>query len=249
MERRSQRRPGSGEGGLGNEVRSRCACRPAICQGHCKGRTLARYWSEFSLDARQQIMWEARCESIPSGQRVYLFEGSTQLSFREFFDLLEKNSGFVRWYSQLLTDCPFAAYFWEHPPFTADSFDNAAEFVLIESSVLAMFRPNPAPFESHFAHRPNSDIVVFPNLSADALLIAPSLRGPIEAYTHLATFLRNAPAMQTRSLFKVTAQTVRENLGAMPRWLSTCGLGVSWLHLRLDTRPKYYQFEPYRNAT
>ncbi len=28
-------------------------------------------------------------------------------------------------------------------------------------------------------------------------------------------------------------------------WVSTSGDGVSWLHLRIDTRPKYYQHAAY----
>jgi hypothetical protein len=30
------------------------------------------------------------------------------------------------------------------------------------------------------------------------------------------------------------------------RWLSTSGLGVSWLHMRLDSTPKYYNWQPYK---
>jgi hypothetical protein len=33
---------------------------------------------------------------------------------------------------------------------------------------------------------------------------------------------------------------------ANPEWLSTAGAGVSWLHVRLDDRPKYYGYAPYR---
>ena len=33
--------------------------------------------------------------------------------------------------------------------------------------------------------------------------------------------------------------------GAMPTWLSTAGMGVSWLHVRLDSQPKYYGFAAY----
>jgi hypothetical protein len=29
-------------------------------------------------------------------------------------------------------------------------------------------------------------------------------------------------------------------------WVSTSGLGVPWVHVRLDERPKYFQFGPYR---
>jgi hypothetical protein len=31
-------------------------------------------------------------------------------------------------------------------------------------------------------------------------------------------------------------------------WMSTCGTGVYWLHLRLDSKPKYYTYAPYREA-
>lgn len=31
-----------------------------------------------------------------------------------------------------------------------------------------------------------------------------------------------------------------------PVWISTSGLGVPWLHVRIDDRPKYYQHAPYR---
>ncbi len=193
-------------------------------------------------------MWEARPQVVPSGVRFQIFQGRCQLSFREFFCLLENDSDFARWYGQTLAGCTFAAFFWEHPPLTTDTFKNQAEFVLIKSSSLARLRPEAAPFESQFALHPSADVITFPNLGGDALLIVPTPLGPIEAYPHLATFLRNAPAKQVRSLWKTAALAVRENLSRTPRWLSTAGLGVSWLHLRLDTRPKYYRFEPYKTA-
>ena len=31
-------------------------------------------------------------------------------------------------------------------------------------------------------------------------------------------------------------------------WMSTCGTGIYWLHLRLDSRPKYYTYTTYREA-
>ena len=30
-----------------------------------------------------------------------------------------------------------------------------------------------------------------------------------------------------------------------PVWLSTSGEGVAWLHFRLDSDPKYYQYRPF----
>lgn len=32
-----------------------------------------------------------------------------------------------------------------------------------------------------------------------------------------------------------------------PLWVSTSGLGVPWLHVRLDDAPKYYTHRPFRD--
>ena len=33
--------------------------------------------------------------------------------------------------------------------------------------------------------------------------------------------------------------------GDAPTWVSTAGGGVAWLHVRLDSAPKYYTHRPY----
>jgi hypothetical protein len=170
------------------------------------------------------------------------------MSFRRLFDLLEGNEEFRSWYCQTLVDCTFEAFFWEHPPFSTTTFDNKAEFVLLNAPSLASIKPEPAPFESEFANQPNQDVLVFPNLGGDALLIVPRPIGRLEAYPHLAAFLRNAPASQVHALWQSIAKVVGDKLSPQPRWLSSAGLGVSWLHLRLDTWPKYYRFAPYAVA-
>jgi len=40
---------------------------------------------------------------------------------------------------------------------------------------------------------------------------------------------------------------LERQLGAQPVWLNTSGLGIYWLHIRLDSSPKYYTHAPYRN--
>ena len=191
-------------------------------------------------------MWQFREQSVSSGALITPLREDAPLSFRELFDLLENDPEFAISFSEVLTDNDYAAYFLEFPPLTNATLQNDAEFVLIESSLLASLPPDPTPFAPQFARHSGADVITFPNLGGDALLVAPAQLGVIETYPHLAAFLRKAPEDQITMFWRVTAGVVRGNLGDSPRWLSTAGLGVAWLHMRLDTRPKYYSYAPYK---
>ncbi len=165
------------------------------------------------------------------------------MSFRSYMTLLETDQDFSSWYTDLLVTSGHGAFFWEHPPLRKNNIDSDAEFVLLDSPVLATLSPDPGPFRSHFES--DNDIVSFRSLGGDALLIAPSPSEPLPACTHLAAFVRDAPRAQVQLLWRETGKAVRETLNNRNLWLSTSGLGVAWLHMRLDTYPKYYQHRPY----
>lgn len=190
-------------------------------------------------------MWHAVTKRLASGFKYRLLAGETPLSFRELIRLLEHDDKFADWYSRLLADTDFEAFYWEHPPLTVTSIEYDTEFVLLTAPALASMRAEPAPFQSIFDDETEEDVVVFPNLGGDAVLIAPCPLAASDAYPHLAAFLRRAPAGQIRSLWQHTARTVRKNITTSPRWLSTAGLGVAWAHVRLDKYPKYYRYAPY----
>jgi hypothetical protein len=194
------------------------------------------------------LMWEARKEEIAGGVRYEMYVDDSRLSFRGLFHLLETNREYGEWYSDTLAGAPFEAFFWEHPALTSGCFDADAEFVLVESTSLANAEPEPEPFAKPFDDTPDPDVIVFPNLGRDAMLVAPKPVGPIDAYRHLGSFVREAPRLQVVTLWGVVGRTLRERLNIQPIWLSTAGLGVSWLHVRLDTRPKYYTHAPYKTA-
>ena len=101
-------------------------------------------------------------------------------------------------------------------------------------------------FEDYFTDDTDQGIVSFANLSGDATLIVPSPRTDIDAYGHFAAFVRQAPSSQIDALWRVIGTTVKSMIGDAPMWLSTAGGGVAWLHIRLDTYPKYYSYSPYR---
>jgi hypothetical protein len=89
-------------------------------------------------------------------------------------------------------------------------------------------------------------VLAFPNLGRDAVLVVPCPSGPPASYVHLAAFVRQAPAPQVHELWRAVGAAMGARLSEKPVWLNTAGMGVSWLHVRLDSQPKYYGFEPYR---
>ena len=188
-------------------------------------------------------VWTARTEDIPNGQRFQIYCGGNAVSFRSYLELLENDEDFGRWYAELLSGVTFNAFFWEHPPLCNANIDSATEFVLLDSPTLAGLSPNPGPFKSYFDRE--NDIVSFHSLGGDAFLIAPTPSEPLTACAHLAAFVRNAPETQVVNLWHETGRALRQTLGDQYLWLSTSGLGVAWLHIRLDSYPKYYQHRPY----
>lgn len=122
-----------------------------------------------------------------------------------------------------------------------------SEMVLVASDALARSVPDPTPFARELA-RAAGDVACFPNLGGDALLVVPVQRTQVGAYAHLASFVRSAPSLQVDRFLSVLGTAIAERIGDAPLWVSTAGLGVSWLHVRLDTRPKYYRHDPYRTV-
>ena len=109
------------------------------------------------------------------------------------------------------------------------------------------------------ACKAGSAVATFSNLGGDALLVAPCGPSPpaeerrdggsLQTYAHAQAFFRGAPLEERRALLReVACQALREVEGGRkePLWVSTSGAGVSWLHVRLDSAPKYYTFSPYR---
>lgn len=143
---------------------------------------------------------------------------------------------------------PFAALLWETPPVSRGTVDRPFECVLVDAPALASVRPEPEVFANAFAGA-RDEAIVFPNLSGDALLVAPTPNSARDAGAHLATFLRHASANRRQALVEAIARAALAALDDEPLWISTSGLGVAWLHVRLDRRPKYYTYAPYRSVS
>lgn len=170
----------------------------------------------------------------------------SSITFGEVLDQWQANAEFRSFFISLLADAKYEEFRWETPPVTNISADRVFECVLLDSPGLAP-TADPEAFADFFdSTSANDGVVSFPNLGRDALLVVPCPEGPLSAYRQLATFLREAPDQQKHSLWRTVGEVMKKSLGPTPRWLSTAGAGVSWLHVRIDKRPKYYGYRPYR---
>lgn len=195
-------------------------------------------------------MWTPLSEPLAGrrGVRTRLEAAGAPVSYAEVLRLWRHDAGFRSFFTALLAAAPYTAFRWETPPLSTHTVTRPFEFVVLDSPGLAG-RPDPAPFAQHFggAAAP-AGVVTFANLGRDAVLVVPTPAGAHSAYGHLAAFVREAPEGQRQALWQAVGEAAEDRLSAAPVWISTAGAGVSWLHVRLDDRPKYYGYSPYRTA-
>ncbi len=117
---------------------------------------------------------------------------------------------------------------------------------LIDSDFLAQRSPDSQTFHAYF--KEDEEVVCFPNLGKDEQLIVPCPIKEHSVYTHIGNFIRDAGASQKHEFWKQVGEETLKHIGEEPRWLSTSGLGVFWLHVRIDSYPKYYQTEDYKST-
>ena len=179
--------------------------------------------------------------------RYSILDGGKPLTFIEVVSRWRTDEPFRSFFTKMLADSPFPAYRWETPPLSMESQGQDFQFVLLNAPRFAERRTDANTFKSKFTtNDENFGVVSFANLSGDATMIVPSPRTDSSAYGHLAAFLRNAPNNQSDAFWRITGEVVESKISKTPFWVNTAGGGVAWLHLRLDSRPKYYGYTPYK---
>lgn len=150
----------------------------------------------------------------------------------------------------VLRDAPAPAYFWETPPVTSGTLEQPFEMVLMESSALAGIVADPSAFAAPLeaARIAGGSTATFDNLGGDARLVVPAPGDASTDCAHLAAFSRTADLDLQRVFWAAVGEAAIARVSDVPLWVSTSGLGVFWLHVRLDTRPKYYTHAPYRSS-
>ena len=181
----------------------------------------------------------------PTVSKYKILENGQAISYQSWISHLKNAGPFTDFFIDTLKSSEHAGFFWEVKPVSRTKIEDDFEFVLVKSNSLPNVKADEYTFQKYFTER--KKVVTFPNLGGDAQLIVPTLLNDPNHYAHLATFVRNAPINQVREFWQTTAAVYEQAIGEKTVWLSTAGLGVYWLHVRIDSRPKYYRFGAYKN--
>ncbi|MEL7024159.1 MAG: hypothetical protein AAGL69_10465 [Pseudomonadota bacterium] len=177
--------------------------------------------------------------------RYQIIENGGCVSFGSAFQLLRDDPQFRSILIAALVESPFSAYRWETPSVTRETADRDFEFVLLGAPGLKR-APDPSVFAEHFKADVERSVVAFENLGGDAMMVVPCPVGDSSKYCHLADFVRTAPQAQAHALWQAVGEKASARLSHRPMWINTAGGGVAWLHVRMDSTPKYYHHAPYR---
>lgn len=193
--------------------------------------------------------WRFGAEPECAGKvlRVRMYEDQRAGTWQQWLDAMLEASAARAAFNAALAAAPFDAFRWECPALRIGHLNAAFECMLIDAPELE--RPADAsPFAEPLSRAGTAEAMAFANLGGDATLVVPTAGAPLAAYAHIGAFVRRAPPAQRDAFWHRVAAVVREGLGQRPLWLSTAGDGVAWLHVRLDTTPKYYRTKAYRTT-
>jgi hypothetical protein len=192
-------------------------------------------------------MYQFQKAAFNGGQscKYIIYEQGEQLSYINFITLLQQEKQFRSFFISLLSDVSFYAYEWETPPVSTGTKGELFEFVIHNSPGIDL-PPDPDPFRQYFRSSSlENGIAVFDNLGKDARLIAPAPPEEGVNFSHIGVFTSRAPIDLQHQLWQKIGRVTKELISEEPLWLNTAGGGVAWLHVRLDTRPKYYRHQSY----
>ena len=196
------------------------------------------------------MLTEYKIEVITQKENTIQFRlkrGENYLQFDEVFKLWKDDLTFIRFYKNELIKLNYQAFYWEHPALKKEFLNKKYECILQRSKPLERLQVNESAFKKYIFLEEGA--VDFRNLGKDARLVIPTKKSEQDIYNHLGRFIRLAEEKQLIELFQLVGKTILEELDRQEIvWLNTAGLGVIWLHIRMDKRPKYYKTEAYRDA-
>lgn len=188
-------------------------------------------------------------EDMSFGVKRFQIGDPGRMSFRKFFNLMSSHMDFQLFLSSLLRESVLSSFLFEMPPVRTSNLDSFVEFVLLPVPRMTG-APDRDVYKEYFVwpDARSRGVVSFPNLGRDALLVVPVPTNDSSDYEDLRSFLNNALVEQQCTVWSELGSQVLKHVGERPIWVSVAGGGIPWLHFRIDDRPKYYRYAPYRST-
>lgn len=178
---------------------------------------------------------------------------SSIVHWNEFVYLLIYSYAFRETLITALRNIHFPAFFWEFNPVSPASSEHLqVQFAVIHCKALENVEVESSSFKEHIrqAKERGMSTAVFSNFAGDSELIIPVANTGGEFLSHIASFINHAPDEIIHEFLIKVGERIEQKLSnkmeKSPLWLSTSGLGVYYLHMRIDPRPKYYNYEPFK---
>lgn len=184
------------------------------------------------------------------GLSLEAMHGTEPLGRVAFYEALRDEPALRAALSAALLASGLPAVAWETAPLSRRAGARPMEQRVLPHPALARAEADPRPFAEHIASGAGTEEVRwFENYGADARLVVPCAPRPGCPFGHLIAFLGAASASQEDGLWQLVGRLACEHVARSeaPLWVSTAGMAVSWLHVRLDLRPKYYRTEALRS--
>jgi len=201
-------------------------------------------------------------------QRYAAFDssGKVPVSVSTWTDLLSSPTQILKLVDKIKeASQSYPAFFFETKGVSQKTMSKQFEFVLVNSKDLHSFVQDHGNdfhvFAEYLQDKGSTDgawsSVSFLNLDQTSTLIAPKAIQPLkDIYTDIGKFIRNAPEQEIICFWQLVLREFKKSVGRLEAdgdkgsiWLSTSGMGVAWLHMRIDRRPKYYTFRAFAEET
>ena len=191
-----------------------------------------------------QCVFTAKATKIPYGMRFKFKSNDESLLYSEVLELMCNSKDFNTLLRKTILSADFDAVLLELPPISGDS-NPEFQFVVLNAPDLSSVSENKSTFESHF--QPDYSVVSFQSGEGGSMLVSPCPINSSTKHQHLAAFLRTASDIQIHDLFVCIGSEVDRWLCTFeePVWVSTESRGVPWLHVRLDSYPRYYNYRDF----
>lgn len=195
---------------------------------------------------------QAETTQMSEATKIVITQNGLKLTWKEVGAGLRREPPALRnLLSLVLRQMPFESLKWECVPLSRASMGcQPFECVVFDYPGLLAKEADPTDFAEHLAFVQGQEVAVdFPNINGSCSLVSPAqaTKEWTGVYGHLASFLRGAPSAQVDAQWRQLGEAIHQRLlhSSTSLWVSTAGGAVPWLHMRVDSAPKYYQHTAY----